>query len=66
MTHDRSDRDAPGGRSRRLGAALHAAPPSLPEGEAEPQAERSEEPFALLRAALDRREQPDRARGVRD
>jgi len=68
MTHELSDREVPGGRSRRPGGSgpRIVAQPALRAQEAEPQAERSEEPFALLRAALERGDDPEappRSRG---
>lgn len=61
MTRDRGDHDAPGDRSRRPGVVARrvAAPPGAAARD-EAQAERSEEPFALLRAAIEQRERPER------
>ena len=64
MTRDLGERDGPGGRRGGPGVAAPGAAPRG-AGEGEP-AERSDEPFALLRAAIELREEPDssiRARG---
>jgi hypothetical protein len=68
MTRELGDRDAPGGRSRRPGVVARrvAAPPGAAAGDREAQAERSEEPFALLRAAIERRERTEPAGRVGD
>jgi hypothetical protein len=64
MTRDRSDRDAPGGgRPRADVAAQRVVPPGGGEWE---QVERSEEPCALLRAAFEQPEEPERAGGAGD